>query len=56
MTAALTGPLWLVGGGKMGSALAQGWLAAGLPAAALTVVEPAQEALTAALLETEGEA
>ena len=41
MTAALTGPLWLVGGGKMGSALAQGWLAAGLPAAALTVVEPA---------------
>jgi len=43
MTAALTGPLWLLGGGKMGSALAEGWLAAGLPAATLTVVEPAPD-------------
>jgi len=43
MSAALTGPLWLVGGGKMGSALAQGWIDAGLPAGALTVVEPNAE-------------
>jgi pyrroline-5-carboxylate reductase len=40
MSGALTGPLWLIGGGKMGGALAQGWIDAGLPAAALTVVEP----------------
>jgi pyrroline-5-carboxylate reductase len=40
MSGALTGPLWLVGGGKMGAALARGWIDAGLPAAALTVVEP----------------
>ena len=40
MSDALTGPLWLVGGGKMGAALARGWIDAGLPAAALTVVEP----------------
>jgi pyrroline-5-carboxylate reductase len=44
MSAALTGPVWLVGGGKMGSALAQGWLEAGLPSGALTVVEPNAEA------------
>jgi pyrroline-5-carboxylate reductase len=40
MSATLTGPLWLVGGGKMGSALAEGWIEAGLPASALTVVDP----------------
>jgi pyrroline-5-carboxylate reductase len=40
MTATLTGPLWLVGGGKMGAALAEGWIEAGLPPADLTVVEP----------------
>jgi pyrroline-5-carboxylate reductase len=34
------GPLLLVGGGKMGGALAQGWLAAGLPAELLAIVEP----------------
>lgn len=33
-------PLLLVGGGNMGGALARGWLAAGLDAAALWVVEP----------------
>jgi pyrroline-5-carboxylate reductase len=43
MSAALTGPLWLVGGGKMGSALAEGWIDAGLPVGALTVVEPNAE-------------
>ncbi|MFP4125701.1 MAG: pyrroline-5-carboxylate reductase [Alphaproteobacteria bacterium] len=44
MSAALTGPLWLVGGGKMGSALAAGWIDAGLPVGALAVVEPNPEA------------
>jgi pyrroline-5-carboxylate reductase len=34
------GPLLLVGGGKMGSALLEGWLKAGLPAAETWAVEP----------------
>jgi len=38
---ALAGPLWLVGCGKMGGALAAGWLNAGLHAGDLLVVEPA---------------
>ncbi|MCS6879169.1 MAG: pyrroline-5-carboxylate reductase [Geminicoccaceae bacterium] len=36
----LSGPIRLVGGGKMGAALARGWLAAGLPPPALEIVEP----------------
>lgn len=36
----LSGPIRLVGGGKMGAALARGWLAAGLPPQALEIVEP----------------
>lgn len=40
MSDSLRGPIILVGGGKMGAALAQGWLAAGLPATELQVVEP----------------
>jgi pyrroline-5-carboxylate reductase len=32
--------LVLVGAGKMGGAMAQGWLAAGLPASSLTILEP----------------
>ncbi len=40
MRSGLAGPLWLVGGGKMGTALAHGWLAAGLPPAGLAIVEP----------------
>src|ERR1700722_12947909 len=32
--------LVLVGAGKMGGAMAQGWLDAGLPAAPLTLLEP----------------
>ena len=32
--------LVLVGAGKMGAAMAQGWLAAGLPASSLTIIEP----------------
>lgn len=34
-------PLVLVGAGKMGSALARGWIAGGMPAGGLTLVEPA---------------
>lgn len=34
-------PLLLIGCGRMGSALARGWLRAGLAAGALTIVEPA---------------
>ncbi len=33
-------PLLLVGGGKMGSALMAGWIARGIPAASIVVVEP----------------
>ena len=37
----MTNPLiLLIGGGKMGQALAQGWLASGIPAASIMVVEP----------------
>ncbi|MEO1089993.1 MAG: pyrroline-5-carboxylate reductase [Pseudomonadota bacterium] len=39
-----SGPIWLVGGGKMGSALAGGWIARGLAPGNLTVVEPNAEA------------
>jgi pyrroline-5-carboxylate reductase len=41
------GPIWLVGGGKMGAALARGWLAAGLPPAELAIVDPDPERLAA---------
>jgi pyrroline-5-carboxylate reductase len=37
-----TGPLLLVGGGKMGGALLDGWLARGVPAGRVHVVEPAE--------------
>ena len=37
---ALPRPILLVGCGKMGTALLQGWLARGAPPAAITVVEP----------------
>jgi pyrroline-5-carboxylate reductase len=36
----LRGPLLLVGGGRMGAALLEGWLARGLPPADVVVVEP----------------
>ena len=36
----MPGPLLLVGGGRMGAALLDGWLARGLPAADTTVIEP----------------
>ncbi|MGF1561357.1 MAG: pyrroline-5-carboxylate reductase [Geminicoccaceae bacterium] len=38
--AALRGPILLIGGGKMGSAMMQGWLAQGLAAAEAFIVEP----------------
>ncbi|MBV9289442.1 MAG: pyrroline-5-carboxylate reductase [Hyphomicrobiales bacterium] len=41
--------LMLVGAGKMGGALAGGWLAAGLAASALTILEPAPSEAIAAL-------
>lgn len=40
MSGRLAGPIWLVGGGKMGTALARGWLAAGLSPVELAIVEP----------------
>jgi len=40
MSGTLTGPILLVGGGKMGAALAKGWRGAGLAASDLVVVEP----------------
>jgi pyrroline-5-carboxylate reductase len=39
----IDGPLLLVGCGKMGGALLDGWLAEGLPAAQVSIVEPAAE-------------
>lgn len=36
-------PVLLVGGGKMGGALVQGWLARGVPAATIQVVEPSDD-------------
>jgi len=39
----IAGPIQLVGGGKMGGALARGWLAAGLAPAELSIVEPDPE-------------
>jgi pyrroline-5-carboxylate reductase len=47
----IAGPLVLVGGGKMGGALLEGWLRVGLPAGEAWVVEPSperREALAAA--------
>ena len=42
--AATSGPLLLVGCGKMGGALLGGWLEQGIAADQITVVEPAQDA------------
>ncbi len=43
----LEGPLLLVGGGKMGGALLDGWLARGISAGDVIVVEPAEAGRTA---------
>ena len=44
----MSGPLLLVGCGKMGGALLDGWLARGISAANITVVEPGHEQMTEA--------
>jgi len=46
--------LVLVGAGKMGGAMAQGWLDAGLPAAALTILEPSPSPEIASLAAHRG--
>ncbi|MDO9429179.1 MAG: pyrroline-5-carboxylate reductase, partial [Methylobacterium sp.] len=40
LNAALPASLVLVGAGRMGAAMMQGWLAMGLPAASLTILDP----------------
>jgi pyrroline-5-carboxylate reductase len=46
--------LALVGAGKMGGAMAQGWLEAGLPPSSLTILEPNPSAEIAALAASRG--
>src|SRR3984957_226965 len=46
--------LVLVGAGKMGGAMAQGWLDAGLPASSLTILEPNPSSEIAALAADQG--
>ena len=45
--------LVLVGAGKMGGAMAQGWLEAGLPASSLTIIEPNPSSEIASLAAVE---
>lgn len=47
-------PLVLVGAGKMGGAMVSGWLAQGLDARALCVIDPAPPPASRRLLETNG--
>jgi pyrroline-5-carboxylate reductase len=46
--------LVLVGAGKMGGAMAQGWLSAGLPASSLTILEPNPSSEIASLAADRG--
>ena len=46
--------LVLVGAGKMGGAMAQGWLDAGLPASSLTILEPNPSSEIASLAADRG--
>ena len=46
--------LVLVGAGKMGGAMAQGWLEAGLPGSSLTILEPNPSPEIASLAESRG--
>src|SRR3984957_15783699 len=46
--------LVLVGAGKMGGAMAQGWLDAGLPASSLTILEPNPSAESTSLAAEQG--
>jgi len=41
------GPIWLVGCGNMGRAMLDGWLAGGVPAGSLTVINPSPRVLPA---------
>ena len=54
MTLRLAGPLLLVGAGKMGGALLEGWLRHGLDPTQIIVNDPAPPADIAALLERHG--
>jgi len=54
MTLRLAGPLLLVGAGKMGGALLEGWLSQGFDPAQVIVSDPAPPADIAAMLERHG--
>ena len=54
MTLSLDGPLLLVGAGKMGGALLEGWLKRGLDPRRITVQDPAPPADIMAVLERHG--
>jgi pyrroline-5-carboxylate reductase len=51
MTISLHGTLVLVGAGKMGGAMLQGWLKAGIPAGQIVVLDPGPPAEVRALIE-----
>lgn len=48
------GPVLLIGAGKMGGAMLEGWLKRGLPPASLTVLDPAPSAEITALASGQG--
>lgn len=54
MSLAETGPVLLVGAGKMGTAMAAGWIKAGLPGASLILVDPAPHDEVAAFAKKVG--
>ncbi len=54
MTLKLNGTLVLVGAGKMGGAMLEGWLKAGVPAQQIIALDPGPPADVKALLDTKG--
>ena len=54
MTLSLNGTILLAGAGKMGTALVEGWLARGVPAASIVIQEPSLSAETAAVAKQHG--
>lgn len=54
MSLAGTGPLLLVGAGKMGGALLEGWLEGGLPSGAVTLLDPSPGGEVTALVDERG--
>ena len=54
MTLSLNGTILLAGAGKMGTALVEGWLARGVPAASIIIQEPSLSAETAAVAKHHG--